>query len=489
MKKQLIILIAALAVLAALGGLLFFALRGGGPSDASSSEESSIPLLSSGETAEPLLSITLKNEKGTYTLTKSGEQFDAKELEGLPVDSGRVQELVNQAQTLSATRALDFSGNPADYGLELPRATMTLKTASGEKTLSLGSDAPSSLGTYLQMADKLYLVPSEDVSAFFYGVGDLLSLQVVPPLEEGETISEITLTQKDESPVRLTYVPEKQVEASSVGSASGGSSESGPSGSSSEPAMETVPAAYRMTAPFNMELRESLVSAWADPVFGLTAQSVEAIRPTEQALEDLGLSAPAFVLEIRTSSGETVKLSAAAPAGGSCFVMREGVPLIYRIPAESLGWLAVTPEVLAGTLFPGVEPAQIRTLTITGEGRSNVFENNNGAAAGNGTPITKEAFDTLVKDTLHLAITPLEGEAVLRFDPAITLEITYQDESRPADVLEFISDGEGKLYLSLNGQVRYTAEEWEARSLLDACQTALTPPESESASSSAPAAG
>lgn len=68
----------------------------------------------------------------------------------------------------------------ADYGLDKPRDTVTVTYTDKTKAIIyVGDDAPQNAGTYIKFGsnDTVYLVAKDSVSAFDYGLTDLIVLQ------------------------------------------------------------------------------------------------------------------------------------------------------------------------------------------------------------------------------------------------------------------------------------------------------------------------
>lgn len=69
----------------------------------------------------------------------------------------------------------------AGYGLDKPRDTVTVTYTDKTKAIIyVGDDAPQNAGTYIKFGsnDTVYLVAKDAVSAFDYGLTDLISLTI-----------------------------------------------------------------------------------------------------------------------------------------------------------------------------------------------------------------------------------------------------------------------------------------------------------------------
>lgn len=449
------ILLGCVAVLLVLSGALAIALMA--PDQEEASSEESIPLVSGDVT-----SVTVNNEKGTVHLVSRDGGFAVEGLEGLPA-SDNAAVLAGQAEGLKALREIAPADNLEQFGLADPTVTASIETSQGSHTLALGGEAPSSSGRYAAVDEKVYLMGEEGLSAFSYGPEDYVSIQVTDPLDQEGAVESVTLNRGTET-LAFTYVPEAAApEEASAASSTDASGE----------ARETIPAFYRMTAPLKLDFEKYDVSGWANGAFGLSAQRVEAIRPDEAGLAVYGLDNPETVLTATSTAGDTVKLLASPPVNGSCYLMREGVPLVYRVSQADVPWRTVSMETLTKSVFGPVETGEISNLEIEGQGAQYRFVRENGAVTAEGQTVTSEAFEQVADAALRMPPAFLGEAPVPTLEPAMTVKVSYTDTERESDTLRLIPTGSGGLYLELNGKIGFTAQESAVQTLLSACESAL----------------
>lgn len=476
MNKQMKILLGCVAMLCVLSGLVALVFMAPGKEEAVSGDEP-MPLL-----AGKVDKVSVTNEQGEVLLTRQGEAFAVEGLEGLPL-SENAAVLASQAGGLEAVREIVPADNLAQYGLDRPAATAAIDLAGETHTLKLGGEAPSSSGRYAELHGKVYLIRDEGLTAFAYGQEDYVSTQVTDILDAEETVEQITLM-RENMPLIFTYVPETEAPEESTGSdeVSGTQSISGESGGDADAAQasEPLPAYYRLTTPVETDLDKYDVSVWANRAFGLIAREIEIIRPDAGQLAEYGLDSPETVLTVTSSSGETIKLSSSAPMEGICFLMRDDVPVIYRVSQADVPWRTVTVETLTHSVFGPLENSQIKTLTIRGMGLEYLFTRENSAILLNGKEaVEEEAFDKVIDAALRIPPEFLGETASPTLEPAVTITVSYMESGKSDDTLWLIPTGSGSLYLELNGETRYTAQESYAQALLEACEAAASPAASE----------
>jgi hypothetical protein len=165
-------------------------------------------------------------------------------------------------------------------------------------------------------------------------------------------------------------------------------------------------------------------------------------------------------------------------ANNYVYLMRDGSPLVYLVSASRLNWLEVQAEQLTQSIYQPSEPEEIAQLQIISpkESYDFVVETVEGEddeqVTCNGQPVDRELFGKL-----YQAVTSIPPERMSsgqpELEPALTMTVSYWDSSRPEDRFELIPNGNGSVYLSLNGKIRYTASQQLVYQILQNCQQVL----------------
>jgi len=409
-------------------------------------------------------SIVVQHPEDTITAERGPQGLIITELEGYPVDQSAVSALVSRSANLTATRLIaEGQVTLADYGLDKPRAAVTVSAEDGQEyQFSLGAEAPASLGTYVLMDEAVYLVEASQLAPFMDSLIDYVSLAVTEPLDAASTLSSIQLSRDGET-VALTYIPEQNV------SDLPGTATPAP-GTGGDSTTAATPAYYRMSAPVAADIPIDRVSTWSHSLSALTAQSVVALSPDDAQLAALGFR-PAVTVSYVTSDGDRVSLHAAPAEAGAYHLMRAGVDILYKVNEGQIPWVKVTARTLLETLFPGVEPADLESITITpDEGQAYRLVRTAGGFTNNGTSITQSEFEAVTEAVLHIQ----PGYAAPTdpgLSPVLSIELRTTDGSLQS--VELTPSGQGSLYASLAGsEITYTCEESIVRTLLELCAQA-----------------
>ncbi len=319
----------------------------------------------------------------------------------------------------------------------------------------VGDAAPASLGSYVLLDDTVYLVNTAYVSIFEKTLTDYISLTVAEKLGDGEVLDSIQLTRNGET-ISLTYVPEEVVETQQDG----------------QTVTETIPAYYAMNNPVPAALSYSKVTGWSTLMAGFSADAIAAVAPDAAQIKAYGLDQPTYKLSYTTTAGNAVTLYAAEADGGVCYLMREGVNLVYVTTSSALGWLNVTPEILLSTLFPGVQAADVQAVSlVSSTGASYELAAADGAYTNNGQQITADEFTAVVEGVFAIAPTYTDAVSETQLKPVLTIIISYTDGA--SALLRLIPTGSGALYAFLDDDPsQYTCDESVVQSLLALCKQA-----------------
>ena len=271
--------------------------------------------------------IHLENKKGTldiksYTPTdKNGKtsatQYTIVGYEDFDLQGGIADNIANNAASIDFTKVMTLDGSKlADYGLDKPRDTVTVTYTDKTKAIIyVGDDAPQNAGTYIKFGsnDTVYLVAKDSVSAFDYGLTDLISLTINDAASDNDNsqASSIEISGSNFSNT-ITLKPNSDNKNS---------------------------ASYVMTSPVECYANEKESSLVAGGIRGLYALTVKMVNPSSSQLSSVGLSNPYAKLKA-VYPDTTVSLRASKPDGdGNVCLMKEGGNIVYTISAEKVPWV------------------------------------------------------------------------------------------------------------------------------------------------------
>lgn len=441
MNRQIKILAGCAAALLALAGILAAVFMLPGKTDPIGE---TIPLGSGEVTA-----VTVTNGYGTVELAKKEGEWTVKGLERFSLSENAFT-LANQASSLEAIREISPAGDLNQYGLTEPEADVWIETSQGSRHLEIGGESPAAGQRYARLDGRIYLVDHSEVTAFLYDRNHFVSALVSDPLGSEENVEWIELKHGNET-MQFRFISE----------AFQGSGED----------EEVIPAHYQLVSPVEADIEKYEVSVWANGAFGLSAQAVEEIDPDEAVLEKYGLAQPETSVTLTSTSGQTIHLSASAPRDGKCYLMREGIPLIYRVSQTDVGWRTATVETVTGSIFPPRKKENITFLKIEGQGKTYSFLREGDQITCNGKPVKTEDFEKVLENATGIPPEFLGEMAQPVLEPVLAIEAGYGEGEK--DILQLIPTGTGSLYLEWNGAARFTARESYLDALLEACEKAL----------------
>lgn len=481
MKKQTAALVVSLLIVLALTGVMVFLLfrfqSGEGKQEPESSVENREEVLLS-LSSEQINTVTITNPDDRFTLVNQGSGFVMEGLEEIAVSKLNISNLMSFFQELAAERELadltdetaktvgDSKEMLAQYGLDEPEITVELVTTDGqEKTLMLGSRALDNNSVYLLYEQKVYLIDDgilDSVQRTRYSFLDNTITEIEPEYEQASIVlsgavrpSPITLEVKT-----VTEEQSKPDEESSENSVAASRHKE-----------------YTLTTPLIQTISESSASQVTEGLFSLYANAIVAVEPTPEEMVSFGLDEPYSVVSIRFDGAEGFTLKTSAPSQNNyVYLMRDGSPLVYLVSASRLSWLSIQTEQLTQSIYQSVKAEALSEFRVTAASVSYDFvvnkEEGELRVQCNGQEVSAELFEKLYQTVT--AIPPVRMTSKQpELSAALTMSISYQDEQRSDDVLELIPTGKGEVYLVINDESRYTAQQDLVSQILENCQKVL----------------
>ena len=233
---------------------------------------------------------------------------------------------------------------------------------------------------------------------------------------------------------------------------------------------------YTLTTPTVQTITEASASQVTDGLYSLYANQIAAVNPTEEQLAEYGLDEPYSVVSVSIDGVEQFTLRASERNSNNyVYMTKDGSPFVYLVSASRLSWLTVQVEQLTQSVYEPVELDELSSLTVESADQSYTFLVTQGeeqTVTGNGEEVDSELFAELYRTIT--AIPPDElssGEPSL--EKVLTMTVRYLDEGRQEDVFELYPTGDGNVYISLNGEIRYTVSQDVVYQILDNCQNVL----------------
>lgn len=501
MRKQTAALAASLALVLLLCGVLAFLMfrfqtEDGTNEGTSQTTASSEVLLSL--SVDQINTIQVQNPDGEFTLINEGDGFVIEGMEELPVSSLNVSNLTAYFSNLTAERKLleftaeeaqtigasqeeqdeqdtasytvqtvtaldDASASLSQYGLDTPPYTIRIVTAEGEEeVLYLGDKAPNGSSVYAMYTDGVYLMDDgilDSVSKTSYSFLDNQITEEEPEYDQAV----VTLS----GSVRPSVITLK---IQAVEDEDSGETEE------EEIVVSSSEKEYTMTTPIEQTISEASASQVTEGLFSLYANSIQTVYPTEDELINFGLDDPYSVISVQIDGVDSFTLTASAPDSNNYVYMRkDDSPMVYLVSASRLKWLKVQTEQLTQSVYQPESLDEVAGLQVTGTSASYDFvvtHSDETTVSCNGSGIDAELFEEL-----YQTITAIPPNKTSSKEPTLeavlTMTVSYVDSTREDDVFILYPTGDGSVYISLNGEIRYTVDQDIVNQILDNCQNAV----------------
>lgn len=477
MKKQTAALLISFTVVVLLTGLLIFLMMRfqseGGQTDQTNEvqQEEGVFLLSlsSGD----INTITIENPIDTFTLVNEGDRFVVEGFEEVVVSNLNINNLTAYLADFTVDKEIislsednvetigDSGQMLAQYGLDMPTYTLKVITTEGqEETILFGNEALDGNSIYIQYGDAVYLMDDGIVGSLSKDRYSFLDNQITDIEPEYEQATIILSGTVRPSPITL-QIQSLQKETEQEDQTVVSSTEKG----------------YTLTTPIEQTITGASASQVTEGLFSLYANSVEAVSPTADAMASYGLDHPYSVVSVLFDGTEGFTLKTSAPDKNNyVYLMKDGTPLVYLVSASRLTWLTVQTEQLTQSVYTPAQINELSEFSVVSDDASYdfVLEHSNGETevSCNGQEIDSELFEQLYQTVTAIPPEKMDtGSSTL--ETVLKMTVSYQDEERKPDIIELIPTGDGSVYISINGESRYTASQNLVYQILGNCQNTV----------------
>lgn len=478
MNKKVKTLIAAIVAVAVLGAALAAVLllmgdgTGGTSSDASSSVESDTSVKLIEQKQENVENIRVVNQKGSYDIALIGsKKWEIAQLKGFDQNANAYSMVTSAAAEISASKILlETQENLEEYGLDQPKTVVTVTYKDGSTfQMNLGNASPDG-GVYMTAAgkDPVYIY-SGDASYFEYTPYDFLDTTIVAAASSGSTSSGSSGNQQlivDRFEVQRPNLDQPIILVKNPESADGSNS--------------LTLSAYQITSPIKTMANDEKLGTYITGFFGLSASSVEVLKPTAAQKKERGFDTPTAVIKVsydgknyvlRVGSAITCEATDDPKALESGHthsivgynVMLDGKDLIYNVYPSSLPWLELKADNITSPFVVIPNILDVKRLTVAFDGNTYVFDISNHkddegdsiiTAKYNGKTLTEDYFKSYYQISLSLTQSGINTKPVSG-SPILTVQYEYADSSRKTDKLEFFDNGEGAVVIRHNGEANF----------------------------------
>lgn len=404
--------------------------------------------------------LTIENEYGSYTITRTGGGDDAgwdiEGISGVPINSLVLDSIIESAATLTAQQVVTENAEDISiYGLDEPFAKVTSVYSDGAgtiNTLILGNLVPTGANRYFMVEGDpaVYTVSNSDMFYFLNDKYDLVNRIVYTArtaADENDTanytrINKMTIKRSDlDYDIVIEYDVRLEDESITVSNSSG----------------------YVMTEPVFRELNPETSSAVTRDIFGLAASRIGIIHPSEDDIEMSGVNDPSAEVYAEINGGDTLHFRIGNESFNDDsekperYVLVDGTDILYIFEEDRLPWLSFVPIRILATPFTSNYIYDLESLDISCEGKEMHFTMTGTSADDFAVKLDGNDTDTNAFRSLYQFILRAPSDEFFfeetDAEPVLTISISRYDGK--SDVIEFIPAENRRSIIRLNGKVTY----------------------------------
>lgn len=458
--RNLVIVASCIVVL---GGAVAALSLTGGQSQTETPSSSSTPTMDLvSKKSSDIVSMTVKNKKGGYTLiphvektkasstasssgssTASSESetitYTVQGLDNVPIDSYAAESVIRNGFSLVATQNLGTVSNPEEFGLKDPQATVEVKFKDGSSyNYKIGSVCATDSSSYYmagENSNNVYVVSVdsgilEDETYFISK--DVLSIQ------NGDKDNEFTLIKLSGKNYPQPIIIQKS---------------------------DTKD---RITSPINADVDSNKYSTLTGALATVNAKSVVKVNPTEADLKTYGLDQPSAIVEY-TVNKENHKIMLGAKKDSNYYFMVDQTKVVYSILAESVSsWAQTDAFSMRSKLIylPNIET--VKSISFTQNGSTTALNVERTKDESKSTE-DKAQYTYKVMANAGKSI-DYENDYKKFYQELISIELLEQNSTKPTgtpnyaveyhyfdktstDKIEFFKNGDRRYTVVMNGEV------------------------------------
>lgn len=397
--------------------------------------------------------VEVTNEEGGYVLYRTTEATDDTDatyniegIEDYTLNNTIVSTIPNNCSSLNALEFIEENSTDlSQYGLDNPTAEVTVYFDDDtSETLLIGNNSPVE-GVYFKLAndDDVYTVNSNPLYVFTKNKNYFISrICLKTPDDDNYPIVEsITVERSDiDYDIVLNY-DHRADDEDYIGGTS---------------------ASHIMTSPvyayLNVENSEDITHG----MFGLTADSIVKLSPTEDDLEVAGINDPTCKVTMICDDGNTYTLTLGNSYTSSADESTEytsylgyfdGIDILFSFSEGAIPWLSLKPMDITSQLVFGTYIYDIGEMTIETNDTTLKFEGT-GDADDYSIKLDGKDFDLNRYKSFYQALIKAPAEELyideVSGEPEVTVTINLQSGGEP-DVIEFYRLNDRKCVIVHNG--------------------------------------
>ncbi len=139
---------------------------------------------------EEVTALSWTNENGSFSFTKGEDSWTYDDDEAFPVDTEKMEDLLELFQSFTASFVIDDVEDYSQYGLDEPGYTIEITTGDGTTSIQLGDFSKMDQQRYFSIGDgKAYLAESDPAEAFDAVLADMILDDTLPSIDTAKTLT------------------------------------------------------------------------------------------------------------------------------------------------------------------------------------------------------------------------------------------------------------------------------------------------------------
>lgn len=416
--------------------------------------------------ADEIARILVENQYGSYEVKQESGGFLVHDIPSELVNAEYLKLLLDESSRIAVReKVAGNSENPALYGLEQPKATVTVDyTDQTQAKLLIGSEEPLSDGVYVQLSgeDAVYLMPRSYTVRFTMPVESFIQYEITPTRRMDSAlvvIRDVTFGGSAlPEPIVIQWVDEKNKEQMREAASFGVSTH-----------LIRSPGFHEMDQAAGTEVFQSML--------GIVSEGIVAYNCDDETIASYGFDKPYLTADFTMVNGqnadsEEYHLKVVRQKDGGLILTCNDNRVIYKILDVAFTKVTYEQFVMRWFLTPFI--TDLEKLTVATPNSAMQFalsgdSNKTLAVSLDGKEIDVELFRSyyrLVTSACNDG-NPRTGDKP-KGAPLLAVTYDYRDSDKPNDVMKLYAHDDRSVLVEVNGIAEFTMKKAYLERMLQA---------------------
>ena len=381
-------------------------------------------------TAEEIDKISMTYNEEKFTLINLGNKFVIENAEEIELDESKIQKLLKLLN--------NFEVKKSENSEISEKNILKIEIFTTNTEIKILEIEVSEKNSKIRCENKIFEKSSEEIKPFLLKVENYAKNFVTEKINNSEELKFTIKNKEIKNPLNISYFGIRDC---------------------------------YLTSPKKTRINENSSKKIINSIFGLEAEEVVKISPTEEEIKKHKLSEEFCILECENGEKNfSLKISEILP-DGNIYLMNSEKRAIYKINSKDLEFLWISEETLCEENIFEKNYSDTTKLVIENGENKYIFTKWKGEVLCNGKPIPEETFRNLYNEATK--IIPTKTALIKRDNKnksLLRITFSYTNPEKKKDFAEFFEFDNNNMYLKLNENEKFLISKTVCEKIIEICE-------------------